>query len=249
MSKWKGSYDSGRPYRTEWEKEYAWVTRAKDGSQQALCKVCVTILQPRKATLKAHDNSREHQQRISAVSSTRANVFQTSGLWKQQGHSEELKKAELELAAAVSCHCSVASVDHFSEIIMRNGAESNLENLRLHRTKCSMLIMNVISPSLEEDLRKRVNDAKYYCLLVDESTDVSSEKNLCVCVRFYDGNICQVVTAFLRLVPVTEATGAALFEATRALLVKNGIAIEKCIGFSSDGSSNMTGETNSVVKD
>lgn len=48
------------------------------------CKVCVRNLQPRKATLKAHGNSNEHQQRVSAVSSTKANVFQTSGLRKQQ---------------------------------------------------------------------------------------------------------------------------------------------------------------------
>lgn len=65
---------------------------------------------------------------------------------------------------------------------MINGAGSNLENLRLHCTKCSMLIINVISPSLEKDLRKRVNDAKYYCLLVDEATDVSSGKKIgCMC--------------------------------------------------------------------
>ena len=163
--------------------------------------MCVKNLHLRKVTLKAHENFRDHPQRVSAVSSARANVFQTSGL-RKQGRSEELKKAELELAAAVSCHCAVVSIHHLSEMIMRNGAGSNLENLRLHRTKCSILIMNVISPSLEEDLQKRVNDAKYYCLLVDESTDVSSEKKMCVCVRFYDDDICQVVTAFLGLLPV-----------------------------------------------
>ena len=109
MSKWKGSYDSGSLYHTDWQKEGGlqeeWVTRANDGSQQAFCKVCGKNLQPRKATLKAHEDSRDHQQRISAVSSTRANVFQTNGLRKQE-RSEELKKAELELAAAVSCHCA-----------------------------------------------------------------------------------------------------------------------------------------------
>ncbi|KAK8388376.1 hypothetical protein O3P69_020400 [Scylla paramamosain] len=40
MSKWKGSYESGRTYHAEWEKEFPWVTKAKDGTQQAYCKLC-----------------------------------------------------------------------------------------------------------------------------------------------------------------------------------------------------------------
>lgn len=245
MPKWKATYESGRTYLPAWEKDFPWVSRAKDGSQQAFCKVCEKTLQPRKATIKLHAESRDHKSRISAISSTRANVFQTAGPSKQQGNLE-LKKAELQLAAAISCHSSVLSIDHFSEIVKNNSTGSKLENLHLHRTKCSMLITNVISPSLEEELCKEIIRAKKYCLLIDESTDVSSDKNLCICVRFYSDTVGKVVTALLGIVPVTETTGEALFKCTKGLLVKCGLAVEDCIGFSSDGASNMTGENNSL---
>lgn len=245
MSKWKGTYDSTRTYHSAWEKEYPWVTKAKDGSQHAFCKVCNKNLQPRKATLKVHEESKDHKQRVNAVSSTRANVFQTSRQNIQK--SESLKKTELQLAVAVSCHAPVVCIDHFSEIMKENSSAGSLfANLRLHRTKCSMLITNVVSPSLEEDLHKRVIHAKYYCILVDESTDISADKNICVCLRFFDETVNEVVSAFLGLVPITEATGEALFKAISDLLLKCGIAIENCIGFSSDGASNMIGANNSL---
>ncbi|XP_042882838.1 zinc finger BED domain-containing protein 5-like [Penaeus japonicus] len=80
----------------------------------------------------------------------------------------------------------------------------------------------------------------------DESTDISADKNICVCLRFFDETVNEVVSAFLGLVPITEATGEALFKAISDLLLKCGIAIENCIGFSSDGASNMIGENNSL---
>ena len=48
------------------------------------------------------------------------------------------------------------------------------------------MFSGVISPSLEENLQRKVNESKKYCLMTDESTDVLSEKHLCVCVRYFD---------------------------------------------------------------
>ena len=181
MSKWKGQYDSGRKYILAWEREFPWLTKAKGGTESAFCKVCQKILQPRKTTIKLHADSKEHKVRVGAVSSVRTNLFERVGPSRIQTPTDSLKKAELQLAVVVCCHSSIATIDHLSEVIKNNSAGSRLENMRLHRTKCSMLISNVISPSLEEDLRKKVNEAEKYCLMVDESTDVSSEKHLCVC--------------------------------------------------------------------
>ena len=71
-------------------------------------------------------------------------------------------------------------------------------------------------------------------------------KSTCVFVRYYDNATGDVVTAFLELVSVCETSGEALFNATKTLLDKNGIALENCIGYCSDGASNMTGERNSL---
>lgn len=243
MSKWKGTYDSCRIYNSEWEKEYPWLSEARDGSRQAFCKVCVKILQPRKSTIKGHAETKDHKQRVKDVSTTRPGMF--ARVRQNTCPDKTLKKAELQLAMAVACHSSIAAIDHIGQIVKINGSGSPLERLKLHRTKCSMLIKNVISTALEEELSAKLKGVKY-CLLVDETTDVSSEKCLCVCVRFFDEVYGDVITAFLGLAPVVETTGEQLFEATMSILRRSGLAIENCMGYSSDGAANMTGEHNSL---
>ena len=55
----------------------------------------------------------------------------------------------------------------------------------------------------------------YFCLLVDESTDVASDKSLCICIRFYDDENTEMGTYFWSLANVVETTGEALFEAVK----------------------------------
>ena len=90
-------------------KEHPWVSKAKDGYKH-IVRCAARILQPRKGTLKNHENSKEHKQRVSSISSTRMFVFKSHS--KDQGSSVKIKKAELQLAVAVICHCPVAPIDH-----------------------------------------------------------------------------------------------------------------------------------------
>lgn len=121
MSKWKGSYESGRTYHVEWEKEFPWVSKAKDGTQQAYCKLCHKGLQPRKGTLKNHAESKEHAQRASSLSSSSTSSSMFQSFKKTSVDSDKLKRAELQLAVGITCHCPVIAVDHLSEIIKLNG--------------------------------------------------------------------------------------------------------------------------------
>jgi len=176
MPKWKQCYDSGRKYQSVWEKSFPWVTKAPDGSDSAYCKLCRKTLQVRFSALSAHSKVTDHLARAGVALTTKS---LHSHLRKDM--TDNVKKIELELAASMCCHCAVVTVDHIGEIISRNGAAegSKLGTLRLHRTKCTKLITEVISPSLEEEL---INDlkGKPFSLLVDESTDLSSDKHLCL---------------------------------------------------------------------
>ena len=53
------------------------------------------------------------------------------------------------------------------------------EELRLHRTKCSMLIKNVIAPEMLSEIIAGVGGNEY-SLILDESTDVSVSKYMAV---------------------------------------------------------------------
>lgn len=99
--------------------------------------------------------------------------------------SEKTKIAELKIAAYIAEHSALQTVDHLIEVLPQLDPLSDaLKNLKLHRTKCSMLIKNVLSPSMLEDLIEEIGDFPY-SLTIDESTDLSTQKVLCIMVRFF----------------------------------------------------------------
>ncbi|XP_066960919.1 uncharacterized protein [Macrobrachium rosenbergii] len=239
MPKWKNVYDGQRKYKNEWEKKFLWLKEAPDGRGYAYCKLCFCTLIPRQPVLQKHEQSEKHKKKQLAVKCTNLITFQP------RGPSEAVKRTELELALAVSCHCSLLTVDHFSEIIKKNGKGSTLGSISLHRTKCSKLISEVISPAFKQELIYDVQDAKY-ALLIDEATDISTDKHLCITIRYFSKKEKRIVTELVSLAAVTEATGAILFKVIKNAIEDIGQSLSNCLGFASDGASVMIGNNNSV---
>ena len=111
----------------------------------------------------------------------------------------------------IAKHCSISTIDHLTSLLQNCATkESPLERLKLHKTKCTSIIKNVISPSLLESLISDIGQSKY-SLIVDESTDISQNKWMCICVRFFNQKNSQIVTHFLGIFLV-EATALNLFQ-------------------------------------
>ncbi|GFO11546.1 Zinc finger mym-type protein 1 [Plakobranchus ocellatus] len=159
--------------------------------------------------------------------------------------SDDVKSAKLQLAAAMACHCSISAIDHLGEIIVKYGQGSTIGNIKIHRTKCANLIKNVLSPSLKEVVISNFKNKKY-CIIVDESTDVSTYKHLCILVRFFSDQLNAVSTLFLALVYVHETTAENIFNMIEEEIKKCNQTLENCLGFVSDGASTMIGCNNSV---
>nr|CAI5863200.1 unnamed protein product [Callosobruchus analis] len=86
-----------------------------------------------------------------------------------------------------------------------------------------------------------------FSLIADESTDRSNVKNLALVVRINCQNEI-IKDYFLALIPVQDATGAALFEHIIDFFNNYKVQYkENCIGFASDGANNMMGQHNSLV--
>lgn len=115
----------------------------------------------------------------------------------------------------------------------------------MHRTKCSKLLTKAVSPALKQELRNDIKDEKF-AVLVDESTDISTEKHLCIVVRYYSKKEKRIMTELVGLEPVTEATGEVLFDKIKAAVENIGQSLSNCVGFASDGASVMVGQNNSV---
>ena len=174
MSKWKESYTAGRKCRPEREKIYLWIEKCKLNNNKAFCKICKKQLQPRKAAIEKHSTSEDHLYKSKLLGSNNKINF----VPKTIELSNQTKQAELQLAVATCCHNSIASIDHFGEITKKLGKGNSLENITFHRTKCSLLLKSFIASSLKDDIASRIK-GKAFCILADESTDISSEKHIC----------------------------------------------------------------------
>ncbi|KYQ50689.1 hypothetical protein ALC60_10218, partial [Trachymyrmex zeteki] len=60
-----------------------------------------------------------------------------------------------------------------------------LTNIKIHRTKCIGLIVNVISPCLFKEMLDDLGES-YYSLIIDESTEIDNTKVLCTMIRFFN---------------------------------------------------------------
>lgn len=126
------------------------------------------------------------------------------------------------------------------EILKSCGKGSPLENLRLHRTKCTKLILNVISPSIVEQLVLDLGN-KGYSLIVDESTDISVMKYMAYCIRYFSSSANSIKIEFLGLAVVERATADALRDITLEFLKRLKLKPENIIGLGVDGASNLCG--------
>ena len=152
--------------------------------------------------------------------------------------------ADLKLAMFIASHCAVQTIDHLGELLKKLGKGSILENVRLHRTKCSKLISAVIAPVFLTDLIKDIGDMPY-ALIVDEATDVSVTKFIGMCVRYFSMEKKFFVTDFLGIVEAKDCTGKGLADTSKEYLAYIGLPVNQMQSIGVDGAPAMCGEHNS----
>ena len=75
----------------------------------------------------------------------------------------------------------------------------------------------------------------YFSIIPDETTDVSTEKQLGICVIYFDENDMKIVTRFFDIVSVVDSTANGLYQAIKNALNEKAIPMENIIGYSSIG--------------
>ena len=234
MPSWNPNYESGRKYHPSWEKGFDWL---KQEGNRAKCFHCQVTVQPKKSSLQSHANGKKHKLVVETY------LEEVSDIRKKFKPTVPGSKTK-DVDVCVACHCPIRAIDHIGEVIQKNGKGSKLENISLHRTKCSKLIVKVVSPELKADLLKDLGE-KQFSLLADESTDVGCDKHMCVCTRYYSEREQKVTTSVLGLLKVVSTTGEALFDALESQMEVCGLKFDKLVGFACDGANNMIGGNNS----
>ncbi|XP_043201152.1 uncharacterized protein LOC122370000 [Amphibalanus amphitrite] len=234
-------------YVKDWEKEVefrGWLKSVTGDDRRARCTVCSTTLTAKKKDLQDHAKTEKHKK---AVVASKCSPKITDKLASASGSDRECtKRAELRTALFVAEHGSNASADHLSDVIASLDPHSNvLKNFKLHRTKCSGIINNVIGPILHEELLNDIGQS-YFSLILDESTDISTTQCLGIMVRYFSKKMKKVVTSMYRLIELQATSAEAILEALLRALDTDKLQVSRLVGIGVDGASAMVGRHHSV---
>ncbi|XP_069675925.1 52 kDa repressor of the inhibitor of the protein kinase-like [Periplaneta americana] len=107
-------------------------------------------------------------------------------------------------------------------------------------------LINCCGTIIEKKIVEEVNQSKYFSILVDETTDNSSNEQLSLCVRFVDREKCYLHEEFLRFVVVQDLSREALSKVVLSELWDLGLDISNLRGQGYDGDANMSGKFRGV---
>ncbi|KAI5638384.1 sugar transporter domain-containing protein [Phthorimaea operculella] len=233
-------------YSRQWETDPLlkdWIAPDPAGENAAYCKFCRVTLLPHKKGLIYHANSKKHE---NTVSLNRA-AKNCKPLNFDKVVKNERKIAELKIAAYIVEHSSTSNVDHLGEMIPKLDPKSAiLNNVQLHRTKCTMLIKNVLGQCMFLELLEEIGCSPY-SIIVDETTDITITKVLCMMIRFFSKKKRDIVTTFYRIVKVTECDATSIYNLVCLTLQKDGLRVEMLVGIGLDGTNVMIGKNHSLA--
>ncbi|KAE9542898.1 hypothetical protein AGLY_002809 [Aphis glycines] len=114
----------------------------------------------------------------------------------------------------------------------------------------SLISQNVIIDSCNSILLNkivdRVNEAKCFTVLVDETADIAGIEQVFICVRYIDLKCLELHEEFLQFVPTTDASGKGLSNLILDNLKKFGINTQYLRGQGYDGAAAMAGKYNGI---
>lgn len=202
--------------------------------------------------MKAHLKSSKHKEKSQGKLSTKKidTFFKVS---KDDEFEVQVHKAELQICAFLAEHnIPFRTVDHLVEIYSRAFPDSQIaKKIKLKRSKATGVVINVIGESEKQDLTKKLR-LKKFSLLIDEPTDVSTNKQLAIVVRHFDedlGHICSKLWELVQIVTAQniEANAEHVYNTVISTFTQREVPISNIIGFASDGANVMMGERNSVA--
>lgn len=140
---------------------------------------------------------------------------------------------------AVEHNVSFNAITHLTRLIKETSKHPKVvSTIKCGRTKATDIVTNRFGPQQQEELAT-VLRKQLFSIILDETTDVSSVKSLAVTVRYHNGS--KVITQFLCLIEVPEATADILFAVLMSKLKDLKIPVKNIIGYGADNANVMMG--------
>lgn len=238
-----------RKFQTSWLEEnnfIGWLA-PHPTDNKALCTLCNRTIICIRTHLIQHSQSASHIHKASHQNLFQETIQNNSDFLS---HKDKVKRAEVKLAAFFAEHnVAIQTADHLIPLLKNIFTDSKIaSDLSFNRHKCKNIITQVIAKREVEETISNLQTCKF-SILLDESTDITDCKNMCVLVRYVSPKTKKVMTQLIDLVPLdaTNCSAEKLFEIFKNLLLKKNIPLHNIIGMASDNASVMIGCNNSFM--
>lgn len=238
--------------RNEWLQIKAfqgWLKPPTPGNSKPMCTQCACNLTCSKTAIERHSKSAAH---IRLQKSSQQQCSISDSFQKLQQPAAYRMLTESRICAFIAQNnlpftISKPLVNLIKETCPSNTSEKeSLKQLKMCATKCTNVMRQGLGYKFSRDLVDRLKHTKF-SIIPDETTDVGSEKQLAICVVYFDQDTFEVVTAFLDMVIVQKCDAETLYSAIKQCFQEKNTPLENIIGYSSDTCNVMFGEKQSVV--
>lgn len=179
-------------------------------------------------------------------------VQRVDHFFKEKGsisHIRNVANFELKLTNVFAHHnVPFQFIEHLLPVLKSSLPDSNiLKDSKLGRTKTTNIIKNVLAEYEVQNLSKTLQQT-FFSVLLDESTDISLNKLLCINVKFVDNNG-KINDKLLELLTIDSkcANAENLFGAFKNCMHSKNIPLKNIIGLACDNASVMLGKHNSFM--
>lgn len=224
-----------------------WLQPCAEDPIQAYCKVCKSTLRAHKTDLERLSERSLHKENFKILNLINSKQQILTNVTVINNKRNEF---EIKIAAFIAANSNINSYDHLTGLVKQlssneRSSRNDIDNIKLHRTKCTMIIKNVIAESLKNELVQDIED-NTYSLLIDESTDIAVVKYLCLCIRYYSTCLNRIVIQYLGLIKITRVTAEVLTQFILEFLLQLGLNKKNLIGLGTDGANNLCDKHHSV---
>lgn len=229
-------------FRQEWLSEpdfQGWLKEVSNDNTKAFCSYCRCEINAKKNDLINHIKRKKHLKAAEPFSSRQQKLT-----FQAKPKFDELKSSsEASLTLYIAAHSSILPVDHLGALCKKEFKA----DIKLHRTKCTAILKNILAPHFASKLREDVGDGPY-SLLLDESTDISVTKLLGVVIQYFSKTSYEIVSNFLTLGELSKGDAESITQTVKKTLLAHELDIKKLSGIGVDNANVMTGVHSGVYQ-
>lgn len=188
-------------YRKAWEtlpELKDWIRSVESDNRKIYCVYCKCEISAKLSDLRKHVKAKRHNKAAEPFSSEGQRKLNFPKSSDVQNYSSS--EAEGRLTMFIAVDGAFLTVNHISETCKKIFCDSKTAlNIKLHRTKCKNITVNILVPHFIDIMKDCIGDAKY-SLFIDESTDLAVVKILGVKIRYFSKTLQKIVSTYLGLV-------------------------------------------------